>query len=110
MQGGIMMEATVAGSIGSRLSEFFSNSKNYGSYPEIETLWDQYNKSVDPKVRKDLIGRIQKIMYDKAMLVTLCENRSPAAYGPRLKGSPYGIQGGYPIWYPTPMEDLELNE
>ena len=105
-----MMEAAAAGSIGSRIGDFLPQSRYYGNYPDIDSSWDQYNKSFDLKVRKDLMGRVQKIMYEKTMLVPICENKSPAAYGPRLKGNPYGIQGGFPIWFPTPMEDLELNE
>lgn len=110
MKGGVMMEAIGAGSISARTNDFLTYTKNYGNYPEIDALWEQYNNSIDPEERKALIGQIQTMFSEQVVFISLCENKTPAGFGPRLKGNPYGIQGEYPIWYPTPMEDLELNE
>jgi len=71
---------------------------------------EQYNKAVDPEARKNLMKSVQKIIHEKVILIPLCENRSPSALGPRLKGTPYKIQQAYPVWFPAPMEDLELKD
>jgi peptide/nickel transport system substrate-binding protein len=110
MAGGIIMEPASAGFMDSRLEDFFMNSGHYGDYPEIKLLWEQYNASSNAKARKSLMQRLQGVIYEKNMIIPVCENKSPAGFGPRLKGSPYGIQGGYPVFYPTPMEDLQLKE
>lgn len=96
--------------IWSRLEYLFGGVYSYGNYPDILSLWDQYNKSVDPKVRKDLIIRIQRLIHDKTMYMPLTSTNSPAAFGPRVKGDPYRIQKPYPVWFISPFEDLELNE
>jgi ABC-type transport system substrate-binding protein len=82
----------------------------YGNYPDIVSLWEQLNKSADPKVRKDLIGQIQRLIHDRTMYSYLTSTNSPAAFGPKVKGDPYKIQKPYPIWFMAPFEDIELNE
>ena len=71
-------------------------------------LWEQYNKAVDQTVRKDLIAKIQKMIYEKVMWIPLTNTNSPAALGPRVKGNPYKIQPM--IWFTAPFEDMELSK
>ena len=61
---------------------------------------------MEPAKRKELIGRIQKMIYDRTMFIPLNTVTSPAAIGPRVKGDPYKIKRPYPIWYISPMEDV----
>jgi len=84
----------------------------YGNYPDIQTLWDQYQKEVNSKVRTDLIGRIQRMIHERTMWIPLTSTNSPAALGPRIKGNPYKIQPpkSYPVWFTCPFEDIELAE
>ena len=58
MKDGAFIDPTIAPTIGGRLSYLFS-AGNYGNYPDIQALWDQYRKEVAPKARKELIGRVQ---------------------------------------------------
>jgi peptide/nickel transport system substrate-binding protein len=95
--------------ISARLSLLFG-PQYYGNYPDLQTLWDQFNQSIDPTVRKELISRIQRLMHDRTMLILLTEATGPSACGPRVKGDPFKVRVPFPIWYPCPMEDLELNE
>ncbi len=108
MKGGNFMEPLSAPTIGARLSYLFG-PQSYGNYPDTQALWDQYNQSTDFNVRKDLIGRIQRIMYDRTMLLPLIEATAPSAVGPRVKGNPFMMHKPFPLWFPCPMEDLELN-
>ena len=109
MKGANFMEPISAPTIGGRLTYLFG-PQSYGNYPDTQALWDQYNQSTDFSVRKDLIGRIQKIMYDRTMLLPLIEATAPSAVGPRVKGNPFKMYKPFPLWFPCPMEDLELND
>jgi len=105
MKGAVFLELTASPSIGGRLSYFFGPG-SYGNYPDIQALWDDYNKAVDFKVRKNLISNIQKLIHEKVMWIPLTNVNSPAAFGPRVKGNPYKIQPM--IWFTAPFEDVEL--
>jgi peptide/nickel transport system substrate-binding protein len=107
MKGAVFIENPSSPSIGVTLS-YFLGPGSYGKLPEIDALWEEYNKAVDLKVRKDLIGRIQKIIYEKVIWIPLTDSNSPAALGPRVKGNPYKIQPT--IWFTAPFEDMELVE
>jgi len=110
MKGGLFIDPVENPTIWSRLEYLFGGVYCYGNYPDIVSLWDQLNKSVDPKVRKDLTGQIQRLIQDKTMYSYLTSTNSPAAFGPKVKGNPYKIQNPYPIWFMSPFEDIELNE
>ncbi len=106
MQGAVFIELTASPTIGGRLSYLFGPGE-YGRYPDIHALWQQFNKAVDPKIRKDLMAKIQKLIYDKVVWIPLTNTSCPTAFGPKVKGNPYKIQPM--IWYPAPLEDIELN-
>ena len=107
MKGGLFIDTAVAPTIGGRLSYLFG-SGSYGNYPEIQTLWDQYQRETAPGTRKDLIARIQSIIHEKTMVIPITSTNSPTAVGPRVKGNPYKIQPL--IWFTAPLEEIELNE
>ena len=105
MKGGLFIDPAPLATIGGRLAYLFGTT-SYGNYPDVKALWDQYQPEVDPKVRKDLIGRIQNLIYERSMFIPLTDTNSPATFGPRVKGNPYKIQPL--IWFTAPFEDMEL--
>jgi peptide/nickel transport system substrate-binding protein len=105
MKGGIFIDNSQAATIGGRLLYLFG-STSYGNYPDVQGLWDQYQRELAPKGRKEMIERIQRLIYDKTMFIPLTSTNSPAALGPRVKGKPYRIQPL--IWFTAPFEDMEL--
>jgi peptide/nickel transport system substrate-binding protein len=105
MKGGIFIDNSQAATIGGRLL-YLLGSTSYGNYPDIQVLWDQYQREISPKVRKDAIERVQRLIYAKNMFIPLTATNSPAAFGPRVKGNPYKIQPL--IWFTAPFEDMEL--
>ena len=80
----------------------------YGNYPEIEAVWKKYNKSADTKERHAIITKVQNMLYEKYQFIPICQATSPAGIGPRVKGDPYGIKKPFPIWFVSPLEDLQL--
>lgn len=107
MKGGLFIDTINAPTIGGRLSYLFGPT-SYGNHPDIQALWDQYKKEIDQKARKDLIGRIQKLIHERTMFIPLTSNNSPAALGPRVKGNPYKIQPL--LWFTVPFEDIEIEK
>jgi len=107
MKGDLIHDPASAPTIGGRLAYLFG-PMSYGNYPDIKTLWDQYQKEARLNVRKDLIAQIQKLVHEKTMWIPLTENNSPAAFGPRVKGNPYKVQPL--VWFTAPFEDLELEK
>jgi len=104
----ILIDSNSFPTIAARLN-FQLDNVRYGAYPEIEAIWKQYNKSNDAKKREEIITQVQKMLYDKYQFITICGTTSPAGIGPRVKGNPYGIQKPFPIWFVSPLEDLQLN-
>jgi len=109
MKGATFYDNMGAPTINARLNYLFG-PQSYGNYPDIQALWDQYNQSIDPNVRKDLIARIQSLLCDRTFIIPLVRASVPSAIGPRVKGDPFKMRGGFPLWFPCPWEDLELNE
>lgn len=107
MGGNVFVESAIAPTIGGRLSWLLGGGA-YGSYPDIQKLWEEYNKSTDPKIRKDLIGQVQKLVYEKVTWIPLVTVTSPAAFGPRVKGNPYRVQPM--LYFTAPFEDVELEK
>jgi ABC-type transport system substrate-binding protein len=107
MKGGLFNDYSVAPTIGGSLS-YLLGAGSYGDYPDIQAVWDQYRREVNPKVRKDLITKVQALIHEKMMFIPLTGSNCPTALGPRVKGDPFKIQPL--IWYTAPMEDIELNK
>ncbi len=108
MKGALWIDPLPAPTIGGDLGYLFSPRGSYGNYPEIEDLWQKYTKAVDSASRKELIGRIQKIIHEKTVFIPITGATSPAAFNARVKGNPYKIQKPYPIWFVCPFEDIEV--
>jgi peptide/nickel transport system substrate-binding protein len=106
MKGGLFIDPASTSTIGARLALLLGPG-SYGNYSDIQATWDQYQREVNPKVRKDLIERIQTMIYERTMFIPLTNTNSPAAFGQRVKGNPYKIQPL--IWFTAPFEDIELN-
>ena len=110
-KGDLFIDTASQPSCAARLSYLFGYGTKgfvYGSYPEIIPLWNQYNQSFNPKIRKDLMTRIQQIMNEKVMFVYLIGSNSPAAFTPKVKGNPCKLEPI--IWWAAPMEDIELSD
>jgi peptide/nickel transport system substrate-binding protein len=107
MTNAMFIDLAVSPTIGGRLAYLFGTT-SYGNYPDIQKVWDEYQKAADANKRKSLILQVQKMIYDRTMFIPLVNTNSPAAFGPKVKGNPYKIQPL--VWFTAPMEDIELAE
>ena len=105
MKGALFMDATGAPAIGGNLTLLFGPT-SYGNYPDVQALWDQYNKTVDLKSRKDLMIRLQWLIHDKTMFIPVTTANMPTAVSMKVKGNPFKVQPLLSL--AGPMEDIEL--
>lgn len=84
--------------------------------PRIETLWSQYQASIDPEQRRKLSQDIQRIVVEDFMAVPLYINPFVHAIGPRVLpagNAPVG-EGYHKYWaapqapYPYPWEEWQV--
>jgi peptide/nickel transport system substrate-binding protein len=102
----VFTDVSVQPTIGTRLGYLFGRS-SYGNYPDIQALWDQYNKTVNMDKRKELIMKIQKSMQDRTMFINMTYSTTPVGWvTKKIKGNPFRIVP--PIWFVGPFEDIEL--
>jgi len=87
---------------------YYLSPPYWGGYPEIDSLMDKYNKAMDSGDRKKLLKEAQANMYEKRAFLYLTGASCPTAGTLRVKGDPCKIQKPLPVWFPAPMEDLEL--
>jgi peptide/nickel transport system substrate-binding protein len=107
MKGATFVQPSSPPTVGMRLSYLFHDT-SYGNYPDILALWDQFNRAFDPKHRKDLIGRVQKLVSEKVMYLPLNSSSTLWAVGPRVKEGPWRKERV--LGFPCPFEDMELVE
>jgi len=105
MKGGLFIDLAGAPTIEGTLT-FLFGSTAYGNYPDVQALWDQYAKAVDPKSRTDLISSLQWLIHDKTMFIPLTNTNSPSALSMKVKGNPWKVQPL--VCLIVPLEDVEL--
>jgi len=78
----------------------------YGSYPEMDDLFQQQAKELDRKKREALLHQIQKVAADKVMFAPIWELAFLNGVGPRVEEAGIGLIEYHP--YSSPYEDLRL--
>jgi peptide/nickel transport system substrate-binding protein len=78
----------------------------YGSHPEIDALFPQQAREMDPVKRIGLLHRMQDILDRETMYVSIWQLAFISAVGPRVGESSIGSIKGFV--YTAPYEDLTL--
>ena len=78
----------------------------YGSYPDIDGLFQEQAAETDRKRREAILHRIQQLMHEKAMFLPVMEPAFLNGYGPRVAESGLGLITGHA--YSAPYEELKL--
>jgi peptide/nickel transport system substrate-binding protein len=80
----------------------------YGSYPDIDALFQQQARERDRGKREALLHEIQRRIHERVMFVPMHEPASLHAVGPRVAEAAIGIT---PLFYfPVPYEEMRLKE
>jgi peptide/nickel transport system substrate-binding protein len=78
----------------------------YGSYPELDELFQKQSAELDLKKREGQLHEMQQIVHDKAMYAHLWQQAFVNGVGPRVAESGFGLIPGYA--YSGPYEDVTL--
>ena len=80
----------------------------WGGYPDIDDLFVQQGRELDPKRRQVILHQIQRLAHERVMHAPLWELGFLNAIGPRVEESGLGLIALHP--YSAPYEDLKLRK
>jgi peptide/nickel transport system substrate-binding protein len=78
----------------------------YGSYPDLDALFEQQAVELDHGKRADILTRMQQILYERVIGTHLWQLAFINGVGPRVGESNFDRIAGFP--YTAPYEDLTL--
>ncbi len=104
----VYLASAAYGNAATRLDAFVSAGGlyTYGTYPDIEGLIQEQATERDRKRREATLHRIQQLIHERAMFLTIWEIATINGYGTRVADPALGLITGYP-WC-APYEDLKL--
>jgi peptide/nickel transport system substrate-binding protein len=78
----------------------------YGSYADIDGLFQEQAGELDAKRREATLHRLQQLVHDKVMVAPIWLNAGLSGLGPRVEESGIGLIAGF-AWS-GPYEDVKL--
>ena len=78
----------------------------YGSYPDIDGLFQEQAADVDPKRREATLHRMQQLVHERAIYAPIWQLAFLNGVGPRIEQSSLGAIPGFA--YSGPYEDVKL--
>jgi peptide/nickel transport system substrate-binding protein len=106
---GLIQGASAAfGNAATRLEAFAvkGGAYAYGSYPEIDELFQKQGTELDHRKREALLFKTQQLVRDKVIAAPIWQLAALSGIGPRIAHSTIGTMGGYP--WTSPYEDVTL--
>jgi peptide/nickel transport system substrate-binding protein len=96
------------GNVATRLETFVvkGGAYVYGSYPDLDAMFDQQAVELDHAKRADMLTKMQQIVYERVIVTHLWQLAFINGAGPRVGESNIGKIAGFP--YTAPYEDLTL--
>ncbi|HEX3403575.1 MAG TPA: ABC transporter substrate-binding protein [Acetobacteraceae bacterium] len=96
------------GNAATRLQEFVVKGGvyAYGSYPEIDELFPQQAVELDRTKRAAILTKMQKLLDEQTMYVSIWQLAFISGVGPRVDQSGFGLIKGFV--YTAPYEDITL--
>ncbi|PYM93437.1 MAG: hypothetical protein DME04_11400 [Candidatus Rokuibacteriota bacterium] len=98
------------GNAATRIQNYYVQDGLYswGGYPDMDDLFVQQARELDPKRREVLLHQIQRLAHERVMSAPLWELGFLNAVGPRVDESGLGLIALFP--YSSPYEDLKLKK
>ena len=98
------------GNAATRIQNYFLKDGLYswGGYPDMDDLFIQQARELDPKRRQTLLHEIQRLAKERVMQAPLWELGFLNAVGPRVDESGLGLIALHP--YSAPYEDVRLKK
>ena len=80
----------------------------YGSYPDIDELFQQQAAELDHKKREAILHKMQQIVHERTMYAPIWQLAFINGIGPRVGESGFGLIPGFA--YTAPYEDITLKQ
>jgi peptide/nickel transport system substrate-binding protein len=106
---GLVMGGSAAfGNAATRLEAFAvkGGAYVYGSYPDIDALFQKQAAELDHAKREALLFEMQRLVQEKVIAASIWQLAALSGVGPRVGESTLGTMGGYP--WTSPYEDVTL--
>jgi peptide/nickel transport system substrate-binding protein len=96
------------GNAATRLQAFVAKGGTYvyGSYPDIDALFEQQGSELDTKKREAMLHKIQQLVYERSIYAPIWQLAFINGAGPRVGESGLGLIVGHA--YSAPYEDVTL--
>ncbi len=78
----------------------------YGAYPDVDGLYTEQANEMNPRVRQQILHKMQQIIHERAMFGPVIEPAFLNGVGPRLEVHGLGLIANHA--YSGPYEDLRL--
>jgi peptide/nickel transport system substrate-binding protein len=78
----------------------------YGSYPDIDALYQQQAVELDHKKREAILHKMQQLVYERTVFAPIWQLAFLNGVGPRVGESGFGLIPRFP--YTSPYEDITL--
>jgi peptide/nickel transport system substrate-binding protein len=106
----IRQASAAAGNASTRIEAFVYGKGMfaYGSYPDIDGLFEEQVSMTDRKRREATLHKIQQLMHEKVMYMPLFEAAFLNGVGPKVAESGLGLITNH--LYSAPFEDLKLKK
>jgi peptide/nickel transport system substrate-binding protein len=78
----------------------------YGSYPDIDALYQQQATELDRPKREAILHKMQQLVYERMIYAPIWQLAFINGVGPRVGESAFGLIAGFP--YTAPYEDITL--
>ena len=78
----------------------------YGSYPDIDALYQQQAIELDHKKREAILHKMQQLVYERTIFAPIWQLAFLNGVGPRVGESGFGLIARFP--YTSPYEDITL--
>jgi len=78
----------------------------YGTYPEIDGLFSEQANETNPRVRQQILHKMQQLVHERAMFAPIIEPAFLNGVGPKVGNHGLGSVANFP--YSSPYEDLTL--
>ena len=106
----VRVGSAAAGNAATRIEAFVITGgiRSYGGYPDIDGLYQEQAREMDPKKREAILYRIQQLVHEKVMFAPIVEPAFLDGYGARVAEPGLGLIVGH--LYSAPYEDLRLKK
>ena len=96
------------GNAATRLEAFVvkDGAYSYGSYPDIDALYQQQAVELDHKTRAAILEKIQQILYERVVYAPIWQLGFINGVGPRVGQSGFGLITDFS--YTAPFEDITI--